>query len=183
MSYLRNGMLGILALCGLVWIPAPAAALDAAPDQFERMLQAYDPETVAAARAYARVFDMKGMMEKSVPAMRQALITQLKAKNPTLNEQQMGAFLDAFFRGVFVDGAPVLEQATVLLMLEVLSKDEIIALNQFYSSPVGREILSKMPVIMGRMPEIIALMQKYVIPGALEAAQATMKKGGVDVRI
>jgi hypothetical protein len=181
MSYLRNGLFGILALCGLAF--TPAGALDATPDQFEQKLQSYDPAAVDAARAYARVFDMKGMMEKSIPALKQALLRQLKAKNPSLSDAQLDSFFDAFFRGAFVDGAPVLEQATILIMLEVLSKDEIIALNQFYSSPIGQGILAKMPVVLGRMPELMAVMEKYVIPGALESARATMKKGGVDVRI
>jgi len=181
MSYLRNGTLGLLALCGAAW--TPALALEAAPDQFEQKLQTFDPAAVAAARSYARVFDIKGMMEKSMPALKQALLRQLKAKNPALSDPQIDAFFDAFFRGAFIDGAPVLEQATVIIMLEVLSKDEIVALNQFYSSPIGREILGKMPVVMGRMPELMAVMEKYVIPDALEAARATMKKGGVDVRI
>ena len=77
----------------------------------------------------------------------------------------------------------VLVQSTILLMLDVLSKDELVALNAFYSSPVGAGILRKMPALMGRMPEIMQLIQTYVLPRALEAARAHMQKNGVEVKI
>ena len=181
-------MNGSITRTFLVWalallLPLSAQALDITPDQFDRMLQKYDAATVEAARSYARTFNMKQMFERSIPALRQSMMAQLRAKNQALNEQQISAFFEAFMQSALVDAAPVLEQATILIMLDVLTKEEIVALNQFYSSSVGREILAKMPVVLGRIPEVMGLMQTYIIPRALEVAREQMKKSGVDVRI
>jgi hypothetical protein len=162
---------------------ASAWALDTQPDQFEQKLKSYDPETVEAARAYARTFDLKGMMEKSAPRIAAAVATQLKAKNPTLNDEQTKLFIDTFMQSGLVDSSDVLEQASIILMLEIFTKDELVALNQFYSSPVGAGILKKFPVMMGRMPEIMQVVQTYIIPRALEAARSTLHARGVEVKI
>ncbi len=174
----------LLVLAALLCLgAAPVLALDSQPDQFEQKLRTYDPAAVTAAQNYARTFNMRGMLEKSIPALTQAVTQQIKGKNPNINEAQAKEFVDTFLRSAFVDQAPVLEQATILLMLDIFSKDELTALNQFYSSPVGAGILQKMPAMMGRMPEVMQLVQTYVLPRALETARAHMQKNGVDVKI
>ena len=54
------------------WVEAEtcsALALDSSPaNEFEQKLKAYDPESIAAARQYARAADMKGMMARVAPS-------------------------------------------------------------------------------------------------------------------
>ena len=143
-------------------------------------------ESPSAPRSNARLSAFRLFLLAAVSAAVFSIIGlpgTLGAKNQALNEQQISAFFDAFMQSALVEAAPVLEQATILIMLDVLTKEEIVALNQFYSSPVGSEILAKMPVVLGRMPEVMGLMQTYIIPRALEVAREQMKKSGVDVRI
>jgi len=59
----------LLATAWLLSGIGTATAFDTAPDQFQQKLQSYDPAAVEAARAYAKTFNMKGMMEKAVPLM------------------------------------------------------------------------------------------------------------------
>jgi hypothetical protein len=179
------GLLRRLAIAAALMGAAagPAFALDTPPDQFEQKLKSYDPETVAAALAYAKTFNVKEMFTKTAPQMTKNLTQQLKSQNPALSEEQTKDFIGAFMQSALVDNAEVFEQATILIMLDVFSKDELVALNQFYSSPVGAGILKKMPVMMGRMPELSKVMQSYVLPRALEAARRHMRASGVEVKI
>ena len=71
----------------------------------------------------------------------------------------------------------------IALIAHDAKKDEIVALNQFYSSPIGRSVLVKMPKLMGRIPELNQLMQEYVLPRALERAKAELQKAGVDMKL
>ncbi len=71
----------------------------------------------------------------------------------------------------------------MIMMLDIYTKDELLALNQFYSSPVGSSILKKRPIMMSRIPEMMSLMMKYAIPPALAAARNSMKARGVEITI
>ena len=180
---LRSLKAAVLAVALVASGVGVASALDTQPDQFEQKLKSYDPATVEAARAYARTFDRRGTMEKSAPRIAAAVAAQVKAKNPNLNEEQTKLFIDTFMQSGLVDNSDVLEQASILLMLDIFTKDELVALNQFYSSPVGAGILKKIPIMMGRMPEIMQVVQTYIIPRAMEAARSALHARGVEVKI
>jgi uncharacterized protein len=173
----------VLALALLAGGLELALAQGASPDKFAEKLATYDSAAVAAAQAYAKTFDMKGILEKSAPLISNAMLVQLREKNPNLAEDKTKLFIDTFMQSALVDNAEVIEQATVLNMLDIFSRDELIAMNEFYSSPVGAGILKKMPTLMGRMPEITRLMQTYVVPRALAEAKAKLRASGVDVKI
>jgi hypothetical protein len=181
MAALLRQLVLVLALLGAGC--ATSFAQDASAEVFEQKLKNYDPAAVEAARGYSQTFNFKTMMEKSLPALSQAVAKQIKAKNPNLTDQEVDAFVQAFLKGALVDSAPILEQATIVMMLDILSKDELIALNNFYSSPTGAGILKKMPILMGRLPELMQVMQTYVVPRALATAREQMKKEGVDIKI
>jgi hypothetical protein len=173
----------VLAFAVLAACSQASFAEDAATDVFAQKLKSYDPEAVEAARSYARTFNFKNIMEKSVPALTQAATRQIKAKNPELTDQQINGFVEAFLKTALVDSAPVLEEASILMMLDIFNKDELIALDKFYSSPVGASIVKKIPIMMGRMPELMQTMQAQVFPRAFAAARDQMKQNGVDVKI
>jgi hypothetical protein len=162
----------------------PALALDANPAEFERKLKQYDPQAVEAALAYARVFNFKEQFTKGIPLMRDGLSRQLIAKNPALKKEDIDAFLDAFFKSALVDKSDVIEKAILIIMLDIFSKDELIAVSKFYSSQVGQDVLKKMPMMMGKLPELQALMlNNIIIPDAMKSAQDTMKSRGVELKI
>jgi len=157
-----------------------ALALDSAPtNEFEQKLKAYDPESIAAARQYARAADMKGMMARVAPTLRQQIIAGARAQNPNLSSTQIEAFADAFVKSAFVDNAQAIEDASILMMMDIFDKDELVALGKFYSSPIGASIMSKMPKIMERMPTLLS----SIVPKAIKDAQEKMKKNGLDVKI
>ena len=157
-----------------------APALESSPtSEFEQKLKGYDPESVAAARQYARAVDMKGMMAKVAPALRQQMIAAARAQNPNLSSAQIETFADAFVKSAFVDNAQAIEEASILMMMDIFDKDELVALGKFYGSPIGASILSKMPKMMEKMPALLS----SIVPRAIKDAQEKMKKNGLDVKI
>ena len=147
--------------------------------EFEQKLKAYDPESIAAARQYARAADMKGMMARVAPTLRQQVIAGARAQNPNLSSAQIETFADAFVKSAFVDNAQAIEDASILMMMDIFDKDELVALGKFYSSPIGASIMSKMPKMMERMPTLLS----SIVPRAIKDAQEKMKKNGLDVKI
>jgi hypothetical protein len=181
---MRNRVVCLVIVVSLFCASAATSfALDVSPDQFEEKLRTYDSESVEAARNYAKAFDMKESISKSIPMLKQAMTRQLKSKNPNLTEDQAHEYIDAYVQSAFVDDIGVLDRATVLLVLDIFSKDELVALNQFYSSPIGSGILKKMPTMTVRMSEVVRFMQSYVMPRASEAARAKLLKDGVEVKM
>ncbi len=157
-----------------------AQALDSSPtSEFEQKLKAYDPESIAAARQYARAADMKGMMARVAPTLRQQIIAGARAQNPKLSFTQIETFADAFVKSAFVDNAQAIEDASILMMMDIFDKDELVALGKFYSSPIGASIMSKMPKMMERTPTLLS----SIVPRAIKDAQEKMKKNGLDVKI
>ena len=169
-----------LFLCGQ---PVGAQTPTPAPGGYQDKLKTYDPAAVAAAESYAKTFNMRGMMEKSAPGVVRTLAEQLKAKNPGLTEDQNQKFFALFTQKFIADSSEVVEHAMILQMLDVFSKEELVAIDKFYSSPVGVSVLKKMPVLMGHMPHVMDLMQSYIIPRALDAAKDQMRQNGVEVKI
>lgn len=161
----------------------PARALDTPPDQFDQKLKRFEPEAVEAALAYAKMLNLKEQYNKGIPLMRDQLMRQIGAKNPSMNKENTEAFIDAFFQSALVDKADLIEKATVLIMLDLFSKDELIAVSQFYLSPVGKGILGKMPQMMGKLQELQGLVITHIVPEALKDAQAKMKARGVEMKL
>ncbi|THD47426.1 MAG: DUF2059 domain-containing protein [Bradyrhizobium sp.] len=172
----------VLALALTLACVGATVAEDLQPSQFADKLKGYDPATVEAARAYAHTFNLKGLVAQSAPQIAARVSVQLKTKNPTMTDDQVNQFIDAFMKSVLLENSDVIEQAAIVVMLEVFSKDELIALQQFYSSPVGTEVLKKMPSVMGRMSDITQLMQTYIVPRALDSAVSSLRASGVQVK-
>ena len=163
--------------------PSVAQVREQTPQQFEQKLKEFDSASVSAAQSYMRTFNMKGQFEQTIPLLRDNLARQLKGANPSLSEQNIKDFVETMLKVAFVDNGPVLENVIMVLVLETFTKGELVALDRFYASPEGRSILSKMPQMLGRMPDLMQLLQRYIIPDALRAAQENLRKQGVEVRI
>jgi len=163
-----------------------AATAFAAPmtnDEYQAKLKAYDPSAVAAASNYAKSFDMVGGFAKNAPRMAEAMTKQLKEKNPGITDDQVKDFVDTFEHVALVDNADVINHAVVLALLESFNPDEIVALDKFYSTPVGQSILKKFPTVTQKLGEARRLMPAEIMPKAMEAAKAKLKAAGLDVKL
>ncbi len=167
-------------------VSTPVLAQDAMKEvdaRFEEQLKKFDSKAVAAARSYAKNFDTAAQLKGMSVSMRPGLVQLVKSKNPSIGEADLEIFFEEFFRVALVESAPIIEKWTILNMLEILSSEEIIAADKFYSTPIGRSLMAKMPQLMARMPQMMGLMEKTMIPAGLAAAQAKLRAKGLDIKI
>ena len=78
-----------------------------------------------------------------------------------------------------MDKLDLLIDLSMISALEVFSKDELIALDEFYSTPVGQSVQAKMPQLVARLP---ATMQ-VVMPLVIEDMRAKLKTNGLEVKL
>lgn len=169
-----------VALSLLAAAPAAAQGPEA---ELAKKLSKYDPAAVKAALHYAETFNMKAVLGQSVGPVRDAIVKMVKEKNPGIEEATQKEFVEVFLRVMYVDNADYFAKYSLLLMLDTFSTEEIVAIDEFYSSDVGRSMLKKMPQMMARIPEMIGNIQREIVPQALEEAQKALKAKGKNIRI
>jgi hypothetical protein len=178
MMKLMRGLFIAMAL--LVSLPSMAQAPDA---ELDKKLAKYDPAAVKAAMHYAELVNFKSVLQQSIPAIRETIVRIVKEKNPGQDDATLKEFVDITLEVMYVDNADFYQKFTIVTMLDIFTAEEIIAVDKFYSSDVGRSMLKKMPQIMARVPQMFEIMQKQIFPLALEEAQKALKAKGKDIRI
>jgi hypothetical protein len=134
-----------------------------------KQLQSFDPAAVAAARHYYTSPVMRATMVAIITKMTDAMSVVLDRANPGLDADKKKAALSVV-QQTLNDKLDLMIDLGMISALEVLSKDELIALDKFYSSPVGQSVLQKMPQVMSRLP---AMMQ-MIMPSLLEDMRSKM---------
>ena len=168
----RCAALFAIALCVLATVPAFAdAAVPADEQQIEEKLKTFDPTAVTAARHYYTSPKVRGGMLSMLSSMTPAIIaSEEKQKHGALSDAdkaQIGGAIDRAMAANF----DYLIGLNMIAALELLSKDQLVALDNFYSSPMGQSILESMPKIGKRLPGMMsAFMPKFI-----NSVQAEMK--------
>ncbi|KEO60684.1 DUF2059 domain-containing protein [Thioclava indica] len=129
-------------------------------------LQTITPDTSTyeqrevAAKPYAELAVKEMNIPKMVSTMWQPFVGLAAKKGHPLDDKQKAA-LDALYQKTF-DGPmrdAMLNENQVIA--KAFTMQEIQAMNAFYTSPIGRSILTKMPQVMTAIqPEISAMVQK-----------------------
>jgi hypothetical protein len=172
-----GGLVVALALVG----GAPARAQSSS--ELNQKLAKYDPAAVKAALHYFEVADMKSMLTPSVAPMRDAIVNMTKGKNPGVDDATLKEFVEIVLKVMYVDNAEFFEKFTIVTMLDIYTTEEIIAIDKFYSSDVGRSMIKKTPQIIARLPQMFSILQNEIVPLALQEAQKALKAKGKDIRI
>jgi hypothetical protein len=73
----------------------------------------------------------------------------------------------------------LLTQMNMVVALDTFTPDELAALDNFYSSPVGASVISKMPRMATHLPD----MMKAFMPGYLASVKAKIKTEGMEVKL
>jgi hypothetical protein len=163
---------------------APLPVMAQAPDaELDKKLATYDQAAVKAATHYAELVNFKSVLQQSIPAIRETVVRIVKEKNPGQDDATLSEFVDITLKVMYVDHAEFYQKFTIVTMLDVFTVEEIIAVDNFYSSDVGRSMLKKMPQVMAQVPQLFDLMQKQIFPLALAEAQKALKAKGKDIRI
>ena len=137
----------------------------------QEQLKTFDPAVVAAARHYYESPKIKdGMLSMLKNLSTPIIANQEKTTGKKLSEAERAKVI-AVLNQAMAENFDFLLQLNMVAAVETFSKEQLIALDQFYSSPVGQSILDKMPKLGQRLPEI---MQVF-IPKYMGSVQAGMK--------
>jgi hypothetical protein len=178
---MRKQLSCIVLLLLSEWVLLPAQAVEdprTLPASIEKRLQSFDPEAVAAARHYYLSPLLKASFTAMIPKITEGMVTALKRANPGLDPEKEHMAVQAAQEAV-TGRLDLIIDMSMISALEVFSKEELVAVDQFYSSSVGQSVMAKMPRVMERLP---AMMQ-IVTPLMLDDLRAKIKAKNLDVRL
>jgi hypothetical protein len=159
-------------------VPARAALPQALPlneQQVEERLKSFDPEAVAAARRYYLSPAMKDGMLSIIRSLSPAMLAQEKKQcGCQLSDKDSAKLVESLDKAM-AENVDFLIGLNMVVALEVLSKNDLIALANFYSSPVGQDAMGKMPQLSQRLPSI---MQSF-LPLFMSSLRSEMKANGL----
>ncbi len=160
--------------------PAPAAPMSAAStpqdeQQVKDQLKTFDPEAVKAAEHYYNSPMIRNGMLSMITSLTPSIIanmTQHEAKQLSDEDRaKVVSILDHAMRHNF----DYLIGLNTVVALRTFSKEELVAMDNFYSSPTGQGILLKMPQLSKSMPSV---MQSFM-PKYLASVKQDLKAEGV----
>ena len=162
---------------------APSAALSAPPtpadeQAVQAQLKTFDPEAVKAAEHYYNSPTIKNGMLSMITSLTPSIIanmTQHEAKQLSDDDRaKVVKILDDAMRQNF----DYLIGLNTVVALRTFSKEELVAMDTFYSSAMGQRILSKMPQLSKSMPSVMhSFLPKY-----LASVKEDMKAEGVGAK-
>jgi hypothetical protein len=163
----------------LAALPAARAAEPVPTDHpaLEKRLASYDPAAVTAARHYYASPARKAGLVRIFDNVQKHLLGDLAKQNPGLNKDQIAKTM-SIANDAMKDRLDVLTDMSMVVALDTLTTSELVALDQFYSSPEGLSIVAKMPQIGAQMPTILqSVMPDYVneIKTQLKASNPELK--------
>lgn len=147
-------------------LAAAAALAFALPLQAQAQMQASDTREarLAAAEAYAAMTLADMDVAALVRTMYQPIIDQLAANGQVLRADQV-ADLDALYQSTMVEPLLAIMRGQGPVMADLFTLEEIEALAAFYSSPVGRSVMTKLPeLVAAQQPQIMEMVQREVPP-------------------
>jgi hypothetical protein len=144
-------------------------------NQVQEQLKTFDPAAVAAARHYYQSPSVKGDLITMVKGLTPAIVESVeKQKGKTLEPAERQK-VDAAVEKATQANFDLLIGLNTIAALETLSKDELIALDQFYTSPAGQSIVAKMPQLNQRLPGIFQVF----MPKFSDSVEAEVKAVGL----
>jgi hypothetical protein len=180
MMLMRKSLFGAALMALSVLALSPVRAQEQAENvatSIEKRLQSFDPAAVAAARHYYHSPLLQTAFKAMVPQMMRAMDAAIQQSNPNLDAAAKRETLDIAQEAV--NGKiELITDLSMVAALEVFSKDELVAIDQFYSSAAGQSVLTKMPQVMSKLPS----MMQVVMPLMLDDLRAKLKAKGVDLR-
>ncbi|MDR3462875.1 MAG: DUF2059 domain-containing protein [Beijerinckiaceae bacterium] len=143
----------------------------------EKRLATYDPAAVKAARHYYGSPALKAGLVAVIDNVQKSMTGFVSKQNPSLSAEQL-AKIQTIVRDSMNERLDLILEMSMVVALDTMTTPEIVALDQFYSSPLGSSIIAKLPQIAARMPSIMqAVMPDYIndIKTKLKAANPELK--------
>jgi hypothetical protein len=174
----------VLLLMLLIAFPADlrlAAAEDAAPatpSALELRLSKYDPRAVTAARHYFETPAIRVGLTAMTSNMTKAMANSILQQNPQLPVEKVEQ-LQKIIGAALAERMDLLTEMNMIAALDTFTPDELVALDNFYSSPVGASVIGKMPQMMAHLPDMV----KAIMPDYLAAVKTAIKAQGLELKL
>ena len=170
----------------LATLASAAAQMATAPEQsvpttgpaLQKRLDHFDPKAVAAARHYYMQPAVKAGMVAMTDNMNIAMSNLVAQQNPSLSPQQLDK-MRKIIGDATRDRLDLILQMSMVSALDTFSTQEIVALDNFYSSPEGAGILAKMPKLAKALPA----MMHTIMPDYMADVKARLKQNGAELRL
>ena len=144
----------------------------------DKQLKSFDPKAVQAARHYYSQPALKAGIVAMTDNMGKAMMGFVAQQNPGLSQEQQ-AKARRVVGEVMRERIDLLLEMSMISALQTFTTDELVAMDKFYSSPVGMAITAKMPQLSAKLP---AMMQA-IMPDYLNEIRERMKKDGAEVKL
>ena len=178
---MTRALLAVVLLLAVVSAPAAAQApgnLPTTSPALQKRLERYDPRAVAAARHYYTQPAIKAGMVAMTDNMNIAMSNIMAQQNPNLSPQQLEQAKKAIGDATR-ERLDLILQMSMVVALDTLSTDELVALDKFYSSPVGASIIAKMP----KMTKALPAMMQTIMPDYMNDVKARLKSAGAELKL
>ena len=143
--------------------------------QVQEQLGAYDQVAVAAARHYYESPSVKKSLVAMVQGLAPSIVATVeKQKGRTLDEPDQKKVAAAIEKAAQAN-LDLLIGLNIVAAVETLSKEQLLALDQFYTSPMGQSILGTVPQLNQRLPGIF----KTFMPKLSTSIEAEIKAVGL----
>jgi hypothetical protein len=169
--------LGAIAVV-LAVLPALAQERSSPSANIRNRLSQFDPRAVAAAKHYFDIPQLKSGILGGTNNTSRSIMTGLSRQNSAHSEEakaNLQRIVDQVVAGEFA----LMQTINEIAALETFSTQEMIALDDFYSSPAGQVMLGKMPQLSLR----IGPMVQSVVPEMVQEIRAKMRDQGVELKL
>lgn len=143
--------------------------------QVQDQLAAHDQVAVAAARHYYQSPNVKKDMLTMVQGLTPSIVASVeKEKGKPLGDADQKKLAGAIDKATRAN-LDLLIGLNMVAAVETLSKEQLLALDQFYTSPMGQSILASVPQLNQRLPGIFQMF----MPKFSESLEAEIKAAGL----
>jgi hypothetical protein len=173
-------MMRFVCVIALVLAGLPALAQDrpSPSANIRNRLNQFDARAIAAANHYYDIPQLKSGILAATNNTSRSIMTGLARQNSALSVEakaNLQRIVDEVVAGEF----GLMQTINAVAALETFSTQEMIALDDFYSSPGGQVILGKMPQLSLRMTPMI----QSVVPEMIQQIRAKMRDQGVELKL
>ena len=160
----------------------PALADDApippTKEALQKQIAGFDPKAVSAAQHYFGLPSVRSGLDQMMANMDTAVGQQLAKQNPSATPEKLAQF-KAIAAQSLKERADLILDMDMVNALRSFTTGEIVALDNFYSSPEGASILSKMPKVMAALPGMV----RSILPGYFADVEAKVKAAGGEFKL
>lgn len=154
-----------------------SALVMSTPDALAQAGSHAERPTVADMQRFARLTQIDKLLGASNQPVRKLIIEELHIKAPQASNRELQEASDAV-ESQLIQGNRDLAKAVSELYRSQLTRAEMLALIDFYASPVGASVMSKIGIIMNNANNVLLKQNEKIMGDAYNAGAAVLRSKG-----